>query len=185
MVEGEAVAAGEDGQGAEGLEAGGEPGEAEAAVVEESLQRLAGAVGQAVEAGAGVVEPGLAGGAEAVGQAVEVQGDLAAVGDAELAGLAGGQGAAVGGEVGEGDVDLVADGRDDRDAGAGDGPRHGLLVEGPEVLEAAAAAGDDDDVGPGDAVGQRQRRDDLAVGALALDAGRRDRGSRRIASAGR
>ena len=114
-----------------------------------------------------------------------MQRDLAAIGDADLAGLAGGQGAAVGGQVGEGHVDLVADGRDDRHAGAGDGPRHGLLVEGPEVLEAAAAAGDDDDVGAGDPVGQRQRRDDLAIGALALDAGRRDRGPRRIASDGR
>ena len=138
------------------------------------MQGWSGALGQAVEAGAGVVEVGLAGESEPVGESVEVQGDLAGIGDADLAGLAGGQGAAVGGQVGEGHVDLVADRRDDRDARGGDGPRHDLLVEGPEVFEAAAAAGDDDDVGAGDPVGQRQGRDDLAVGALALDPGRRD-----------
>ena len=116
-VESQAVAAGEDGEGAEGLEPGGEAGQAEAAIGVELAEGLAGAVGQAVEAVAGVVEVGLSGGAEPVGQAVEVQRDLAAIGDADLAGLAGSQGAVVGGQVGEGHVDLVADRRDDRDRG--------------------------------------------------------------------
>ena len=56
--------------------------------------------------------------------------------------------AAVGHEVDQRGVGLVADGGDQRDTALGRGAHHDLLVEAPEVLEAAAAAGDDDDVRP-------------------------------------
>ena len=80
---------------------------------------------------------GLAGGAEAVGEAVEVQGDLAAVGDAELAGLAGGQGAAVGGDP-RGD-ELVAEVVGDVAAELGEGGG----VERVDDVDDEVGAGDE------------------------------------------
>ena len=77
---------------------------------------MAGRFGELVEAGACFLDPGLADAMQALGQTIEVHGDLAAVGDGKLAGLAGRQCPAVGGQVGEGHVDLVPDGRDDRQA---------------------------------------------------------------------
>ena len=59
-------------------------------------------------------------------------------------------------------------------ARADDRPRHDLLVERPEVFEAAAAAGDDDQVGPGDPVGQGERGDDLAAAPAPWTRRRRD-----------
>ena len=56
--------------------------------------------------------------------------------------------AAVGGEVDQGGVGLVADRRDQRDLRSRGGAHHDLLVEGPEILEAAAAARHDQHVGP-------------------------------------
>ena len=82
--------------------------------------------------------------------------------------------AAVGGEVDQRGVGLVADGRDQRDAALGRGAHHDLLVEAPEVLEAAAAAGDDQQVRPrhrparGERVEAADRRRDLRRAALAL-----------------
>ncbi len=55
--------------------------------------------------------------------------------------------AMVGGEVDERRVGLVADAGDHRDAARGDGAHHDLLVEAPEVLDGAAAAGDDQQIG--------------------------------------
>ena len=57
--------------------------------------------------------------------------------------------AAVGGEVDQGRVGLVAHGGDQRDRRAGGCAHHDLLVEGPQVFEAAAAARDDQHVRPG------------------------------------
>src|SRR5918997_775607 len=64
-----------------------------------------------------------------------------------LGGGGGGGGAAVGGEVDQRGVRLVPDRADQRDRALGGGAHHGLLVEGHEVLEAAAAARDDQHVG--------------------------------------
>ena len=55
--------------------------------------------------------------------------------------------ARVGDEVDQRPVGLVADGGDDRNAARGHGAHDDLLVEAPQVLEAAAAAGDDQHVG--------------------------------------
>ena len=52
----------------------------------------------------------------------------------------------VGHKVADGEVDLVPNGRDDRQRGVEDRARHHLFVKGPQVLQAAAAAGDEDQV---------------------------------------
>jgi hypothetical protein len=83
--------------------------------------------------------------------------------------------AAVGDEVDQGGVGLVADGRDQRDRSLGHRARQALVVEGPQVLDRAAAAGDDDDVGTRhgparrDGVEAPDRGADLAGGGVALD----------------
>ena len=66
--------------------------------------------------------------------------------------------AGIGDEVDEGPVGLVADRGDERDGARGDGAGDDLLVEAPEVLEAAAAAGDDHQVGPRHAGRRRSAR---------------------------
>ena len=82
--------------------------------------------------------------------------------------------AAVGGEVDQRGVGLVADGGDQRDAALGGGADDDLLVEAPEVLEAAAAARDDEHVGPrhraagADGVEAADGGGDLGGAALAL-----------------
>ena len=57
---------------------------------------------------------------------------------------------AVGGKVDQRPVGLVADRRDQRDVGGRHGAHQRLVVEAPEVLEAAAAARDDQHVRPRD-----------------------------------
>ena len=52
----------------------------------------------------------------------------------------------VGDEVGDGDVDFVADAGHRRNAAGGDRARHAFVVEAPEVFERAAAARDDQHV---------------------------------------
>ena len=56
---------------------------------------------------------------------------------------------AIGDEVDERGVGLVADGADQRDRALDDRAGQRLVVERPEVLDRAAAAGHDQDVGPG------------------------------------
>ena len=91
-----------------------------------------------------------------------------------LGGGRGSRGPDVGDEVGDGEIDLVADGRDDRDGRAGDGPGHPLLVEGPEVLDRSAAPADDEDVDVGQGAQVVDAGDDLVGRPVALDAGRVD-----------
>src|SRR5690606_7812178 len=86
-----------------------------------------------------------------------------------------GGGAPVGDEIDQGGVGLVPHGGNDRDAGGGDCAGQAFVVEAPQILDRAAAAGDDQQVWPGqgaagghgveaaDGVG------DLAAGGLALD----------------
>jgi hypothetical protein len=87
--------------------------------------------GEALEAG---VEFG-----EGVGGGEGGCGDL-------FGGGAGCGGAEVSGEVGNGEVDFVADSADDGKFGGDDGAGGEFFVEGPEVFEAAAAAGEEDEV---------------------------------------
>gem|GEM_PF-3985206 len=65
----------------------------------------------------------------------------------------------------------MADAGDDRGLTGGDGAGHRFIVEGPEVLHGAAAAGRDDDVDAG-AVQQLQSRRDLRRSFHTLDQGR-------------
>jgi len=73
------------------------------------------------------------------------------VGGEQFSGGTGGGGAEVGGEVGDGEIDFVADGIDDGDGAGVDGAGDDFLVEGPEVFDAAAAAGRDDGIDAGEA----------------------------------
>ena len=105
----------------------------------------------------------------------QASGELVGRGNDALGGFAGRQRADVGGQVGERDVDLVADGRDGRDARRGDRPDDGFLVERPQVFEAAAAAADDQHVRRGlESVRGADAGDDLGDGAVALHARRDD-----------
>ena len=56
--------------------------------------------------------------------------------------------AQIGHEIGDGHVGLVAHRRDHRHGASGDGPRHGLFVEGPEIFERSAAAAHDHQLRP-------------------------------------
>ncbi len=62
----------------------------------------------------------------------------------------GGRRAAVGDEVDQGGVGLVPHGRDDRDGRRRHRAGQALVVEAPQVLDRAAAARDDQQVGAGD-----------------------------------
>ncbi len=56
--------------------------------------------------------------------------------------------AEVGDEIDQGPVGLVPDRGDQRDGARGGGAGHDLLVEAPEILETAAAARHDEEIGP-------------------------------------
>ena len=75
------------------------------------------------------------------------------------------------GEVAERGVLLVADRGNDRDREGGDCTDEPFVAEGQEILEAAAAAGDDDDVELRHLAEAAQRVYDRARGARALDVG--------------
>ena len=114
--EGEAVTAREHCQWAQRVETRGEPGHAVPAGDEVVLECLAGALGQLIEVITRIAKLTKAGQSQAVGESIEVQGDFASIGHAEFAGFAGGKRTSVGGQVGEGHVDFVANSRDDRQA---------------------------------------------------------------------
>jgi len=124
---------------------------------------------EAAQEEAGPVQARAHRGRELAGELGHLAGQgLAALGD-ELGGGAGRGRAQVGGEVGEGPVYLVADGADHGDPGGGDGAHDGLVGEGEEVLQGAAAAAHDEDVAQVVAVGPLDLRGDLARRGLALD----------------
>ncbi len=116
---------------------------------------------------------------KALGAVVEVSNFLAAGAGAfgdQLGGGAGGSGAEVGDEIANGKIDFVADGADDGEAGVEDGAGDFFFVEGPEVFEAAAAAGDEDEVegvlrvGGGPVVEGADGAGDFLGGSSSLDA---------------
>ena len=85
----------------------------------------------------------------------------------ELGGGAGGGGAEIGDEIADGEIDLMAHCRNDRQGRFKDGPSHGFLVESPEVLQATAAPGHQEQVQSKfdrrTRAGSGSRSDDLAV----------------------
>ena len=101
-------------------------------------------------------------------RALEPREELVEVGDDEPAGDGRRRRADVGGEVAERRVLLVADGRDDRHGAGGDRPHEALVGEREQVLEAAAAAREHDDVDSGSAQTAAERVDDRGGGARAL-----------------
>ena len=121
--------------------------------------------------------------------------ELGAIGNDHLGRRRWRRSADVRGEIGQGDVCLVADPADDRDAVADDGAHDRLVVECPEVLERPAAAGQDRHRGsllgqPGGrtlgrvALDLAERRDQAPWRRVALDLGRDqdDAGQRPAAS---
>src|SRR5439155_9134631 len=84
-------------------------------------------------------------GINAPGNVAPVRGD--SLGSGRRSGRAG-----IGDEVGDGEVGLVADAGDNGDRAGVNGAGDDLFVEGPELLDGAAAAGDDDGVDAPDAV---------------------------------
>ena len=111
---------------------------------------------------------------EPCGEACKGRQPLAGVGDDELGGGRGRRRTQVGGEIGDGEIDLVADAADDGNRGCDDGARQALVVERPQILERAAAAGEDEHVALGPAAGERERRNDLRGRLCALHGDRID-----------
>ena len=95
-------------------------------------------------------------------------GQLGDVGDDELPGHRRRRGAHVGGEVAERRVLLVPDRGDDGDRAGRDRPDEPLVAEREQILEAAAAAREDDHVHAGLLAERPQRVDDPAGGPRAL-----------------
>ena len=107
---------------------------------------LGAADGETGEALVGLKELEAAGAFETVGLVGEMLGDFVlGLGD-ELGGGGGRGGAEVGGEVGDGEVGLVADGGDDGELGGDDGAGDAFGVEGGEIFKRASAPGEDDEV---------------------------------------
>lgn len=89
---------------------------------------------------------------------------------------AGGGRPEIGDEVGDGEINFVPDGGDHRYGRGPNGTGQGLIVEGPEILETSAAAGQKDDInrdveGCGNAVQECDPTGKLGGSAFALDPG--------------
>ena len=91
---------------------------------------------------------------EASGEIRKRRQPLGGVGDDQLGGGRGRRCAHVGGEIGDGEVDFMPDAAHDGNRGCDDGPRQALIVECPQILERAAAAGEDEDVAFGAPAGE-------------------------------
>ena len=96
-------------------------------------------------------------GGEPAAALVDAAEEIGAHRDGDLRGRGRRGRAAVGGEIDQRRVGLVPDAGDQRDRRCRRRADHDLLVEGPEVLEGAAAAGDDDHVRPRHRPAARQR----------------------------
>ncbi len=106
--------------------------------------------------------------AQALAQSAQGREPCFTIGHDDLRGRGRRRRAHVGDEIGDGEIDLVADAADDGDGRGGDGARHRLVVEGPQILERAAAAGQNEHVALGPPAGQAYCRHDLRGGRCAL-----------------
>ncbi len=86
----------------------------------------------------------------------------------QLRGTRGGRGARIGREVRDGEVDLVPDARDHGQPAGAYGARDPLVVERPQILERAAAAGEDQHLALGARASRLQRRDQRRRGGRTL-----------------
>lgn len=182
---------------AKGLETGRGVPEAVFSLAEGGMEGLVEAVLEFIEAEGGLLEavPGMLGTevggskGEAMLFPFEVAGGqfLEAGGEGEglfeeglpcardpFGGGGGGFGTEVGGKITEGKIGFVSDGGNEGDAGGGNSAGKAFLIEGPEVLEAAATAADDEEVTERFAVGGFNRANDLGGGPGSLDAGGND-----------
>ena len=73
--------------------------------------------------------------------------EICLFGDGDLGGGRRSWGPHVGDPIGDGEVGLMADGGNDRDARFEDRFRDDLLIEGPEILDAPSAPPHDQDIG--------------------------------------
>src|SRR6202163_550722 len=103
----------------------------------------------------------------------------AAIRHHQLRGPRGGGGARIGREVRDGEVDLVPDPRDHGQAARAYGARDPVVVERPQILERAAAAGEDQHLALGARRGGLQRRDQRRHGGRPLHRRRIDEHRRR------
>ena len=102
-------------------------------------------------------------------EGVDAVGDVVKGGGDEFGGGGRCRGAEVGDEVCDGEVGLVSNGRDDGEFRVEDGIGKEFGVEGGEVFERTAAAGDDDDVDGAAAVEVRDAGGDFGGSGFALD----------------
>ncbi len=86
----------------------------------------------------------------------------------QLGGRGGRRRAPVGGEVGNREVGFMPDAADYRQRAGTDRPRHGLVVERPEVFDAAATASDDQHLAVAALAGTADGCGDLYGGGVAL-----------------
>ena len=110
------------------------------------LRRPAQAAGQPVDALRLGIEPAAQGAVDAFLQHVDAAQPLLARCTGQLGGGGGRGRAQVGHEVGDGEVGLVSYAADDRHRAGGDGAGQLLVVEGPQILDGAAAAHQQDEV---------------------------------------
>ena len=80
----------------------------------------------------------------------------------------------IGDKIGDGEINFMSDRADHRDLRGGNCPRHDLLVERPEILHAAAAAGDDNDIAGMMGIEPADAGHDLGCRILPLHRGRDD-----------
>jgi len=96
------------------------------------------------------------------------------IGGEQFGGSRGRGGSLVGHEVGDGEVHLVADSGHHRQGAGRQRPGHHLLVEGPQILQRAAAPGQDQHVALAPLAGQIQHAGNFGGGILALHGNRVD-----------
>ncbi len=88
----------------------------------------------------------------------------------QLGGGGGRGGAHVGDEIGDGEIGFVADAGDYGNFRSEDGAREFFFVEGPEIFEGAAAAGEDEHIDHSAAIEELYGAHNFRGGAVALDA---------------
>ncbi len=100
-------------------------------------------------------------------QALDLTNQMAGIRGEQFGGGRGRRGADVGDKIADRNIGFMADGADDRRDTGIDRARHRFLVEAPEVLQRAAATGEDQRVEAA-GIGHFQRADDLRSGFAAL-----------------
>ena len=117
-------------------------------------------------------QPVIQGGYQPVRAGSQLEFERRAVRRHQLGGGGGRGRALVGGEIHQREVDLVPDAGHDRDVRRDHGAHNGLVIEAPQVFQAAAAARQQDHVDLSEGVQPLDGLDDLGRGVFALD-GRR------------